>query len=113
MSSPGYVAADGFLTIILQEAGFDLEREITQQRFFGTDLPVIGDVYPGPILLKGPDAATIKITPGREGETILSYSGDAKVPAQCVGQPALGVQADDFAQALLIAWLQYTYIEIY
>ena len=43
--------------------GFYDEREGAKQRLLSVDLPVIDDIHPRSVLLKGPDTTPIKIAP--------------------------------------------------
>src|SRR5688572_4214791 len=89
------------------------ERKIAQQWLVGADLPIVGDPYPRPFLDEGPDAASDEISRGFQREAIPANLGDAKLPAQCIGQPALGIQAHDFAQARRVTRLELLDVEIY
>ena len=68
---------------------FEQAREVTEQRFLGTNLPVVRQVDPSAILLERPDAAPDEITKSLKGVPIrFARVGDTKLPPQGVGEPS-------------------------
>lgn len=79
------------------EDWFEDWGEEFQERFFGADVPVVGDVDVGAGLRQRPFAAADEIAEGFDDEAVRSRLGHAEAPAQRVGKPPFGVKLDDVA----------------
>ena len=77
--------------VVGREEGLHDEGQVAQQRLIGAHPPVVGDDDVGAVLGEGPDAAAVEVALGVEAEAAGAHVGDGELPAQGVGQPALGV----------------------
>src|SRR5262249_37327885 len=81
------------------------KRQSAQQRFVGTDFPVVNDVHEWPVRGEGPDAAALKIARCLQRKVLRKALFDrARGPVQQVGQPALGDEPVLSSDARVIAF---------
>src|SRR5690606_25895384 len=98
---------------LAEKIGFIRKESRLSNGFSALIFPVVNCHDLIAFLLERPDAAPNEIAIRFEGVAFGIHFTHPKLPAQCVGQPAFGIQIDDPTNAVLVARFKLLHFKIH